>query len=61
MKRNTVLLALIPALCAILIALRLTMLKSVHTGDFSLGVSVGFILGLSIVSIAIIVFKRGTS
>jgi len=40
----------IPAFCALLIILRLTIFKSAHTSDLSLGISVGILLGLSILS-----------
>jgi len=59
MKLNAPLLALIPALCAVVITLRLTVLKSAHTSDFSLGASVGILLGISIISIAVL--RRRTS
>jgi hypothetical protein len=40
----------VPAFCALLIILRLTVFKSAHTSDLSLGISVGILLGLSILS-----------
>ena len=59
MKRKAPLLALVPALCAVLIALIITVLKSGHISDFSFGASVGVLLGISIISI--VVQKRKTS
>jgi hypothetical protein len=40
----------VPAFCALLIILRLTIFKSAHTSDLSLGISIGILLGLSILS-----------
>ena len=40
----------VPAFCALLIILRLTIFKSAHTSDLSLGISVGILLALSILS-----------
>jgi hypothetical protein len=40
----------VPAFCALLLVLRLTVLKSAQTSDLSLGISVGILLGLSILS-----------
>jgi hypothetical protein len=40
----------VPAFCALLVVLRLTVLKSAATSDLSLGISVGILLGLSILS-----------
>ncbi len=40
----------VPAFCALLIVLRLTVFKSADTSDLSLGISVGILLGLSILS-----------
>jgi hypothetical protein len=51
MFARTRLAAIIPALCAILIVLRLTVLKTAHTSDLSLGLSVGVLSGISILSI----------
>jgi hypothetical protein len=52
-------LTFVPALCALLIVLRLTVLKSVHTSDFSLGTSVGVLIGISIISI--VALRRRTA
>jgi hypothetical protein len=49
--KKTRILSFVPALCALLIVLRLTVLKSAHTSDFALGATVGVLLGLSIVSL----------
>jgi hypothetical protein len=40
----------VPAFCALLIILRLTVFESAHTSDLSLGISIGILLGLSILS-----------
>ena len=40
----------VPAFCALLVVLRLTVLKSAQTSDLSLGISVGILLGASILS-----------
>jgi hypothetical protein len=50
MLNKTRILRFVPAFCALLIVLRLTVLKSAATSDVSLGVSVGILLGLSILS-----------
>jgi hypothetical protein len=50
MLNKTRILRFVPAFCALLIVLRLTGLKSAATSDLSLGVSVGILLGLSILS-----------
>jgi hypothetical protein len=50
MSSKTRVLRFVPAFCAFLIVLRLTVLKSAHTSDLSLGISVGILLGLSILS-----------
>jgi hypothetical protein len=50
MLNKTRILRFVPAFCALLIVLRLTVLKSAATSDISLGVSVGILLGLSILS-----------
>jgi hypothetical protein len=50
MLNKTRILRFIPAFCALLIVLRLSVLKSAATSDLSLGVSVGILLGLSILS-----------
>jgi hypothetical protein len=50
MLNKTRALRFVPAFCALLIVLRLTVLKSAHTSDLSLGISVGILLGLSILS-----------
>jgi hypothetical protein len=50
MLNKTRILRFVPAFCALLIVLRLTVLKSAATSDLSLGVSVGILLGLSILS-----------
>jgi hypothetical protein len=40
----------VPAFCAVLVVLRLTVFKSAYTSDLTLGISVGILLGLSILS-----------
>jgi hypothetical protein len=50
MLNKTRILRFVPAFCALLIVLRLTVLKTATTSDVSLGVSVGILLGLSILS-----------
>lgn len=50
MLNKTRILRFVPAFCALLIVLRLTVLKSAATSDVSLGISVGILLGLSILS-----------
>ena len=40
----------VPAFCAVLVVLRLTVFESAHTSDLSLGISIGILLGLSILS-----------
>ncbi|HXN73295.1 MAG TPA: hypothetical protein VN861_12180 [Candidatus Acidoferrales bacterium] len=40
----------VPAFCALLVVLRLTVLKSAQTSDLSLEISVGILLGASILS-----------
>jgi hypothetical protein len=50
MVNKTRILRFVPAFCALLIVLRLTVLKTAATSDVSLGVSVGILLGLSILS-----------
>jgi hypothetical protein len=50
MFNKTHILRFVPAFCALLIVLRLTVLKTAATSDVSLGVSVGILLGLSILS-----------
>jgi hypothetical protein len=50
MLNKTRILRFVPAFCALLIVLRLSVLKSAATSDLSLGVSVGILLGLSILS-----------
>jgi hypothetical protein len=50
MSSKTSLWRFIPAFCALLIILSLTIFKSAHTSDLSLGISVGILLGLSILS-----------
>jgi hypothetical protein len=50
MLNKTRILRFVPAFCALLIVLRLTVLKTAATSDVSLGVSVGILLGLSILS-----------
>jgi hypothetical protein len=50
MPNKTRILRFVPAFCALLIVLRLTVLKSAATSDISLGVSVCILLGLSILS-----------
>ena len=40
----------VPAFCALLIILRLTVFQSANTSDLSLGISIGILLGLSILS-----------
>jgi hypothetical protein len=50
MLNKTRILRFVPAFCALLIVLRLTVLKNAATSDLSLGVSVGILLGLSILS-----------
>ncbi|HEX2776064.1 MAG TPA: hypothetical protein VHN10_05435 [Candidatus Acidoferrales bacterium] len=50
MLNKTRILRFVPAFCALLIVLRLSVLKSAATSDISLGVSVGILLGLSILS-----------
>jgi hypothetical protein len=52
-------LSFVPALCALLIALRLTVIKTPGTSDFTLGATVGMLLGISIVSI--LALRRGHS
>jgi hypothetical protein len=42
--------AVVPALCAVLISL-VTVVRPVHLSDFSLGLIVGALIGLSIVSL----------
>jgi hypothetical protein len=39
-----------PAFCALLIILRLTVFQSANTSDLNLGISIGILLGLSILS-----------
>jgi hypothetical protein len=41
---------LVPAFCAALVVLRLTVFKSAYTSDLTLGISVGILLALSILS-----------
>jgi hypothetical protein len=50
MLNKTRILRFVPAFCALLVVLRLTVLKTAATSDVSLGVSVGILLGLSILS-----------
>jgi hypothetical protein len=50
MSSKTSLWRLVPAFCALLVVLRLTVFKSAYTSDLSLGISVGILLGLSILS-----------
>jgi len=50
MLNKTRILRFVPAFCALLIVLRLTELKNAATSDLSLGISVGILLGLSILS-----------
>jgi hypothetical protein len=50
MLNKTRILRFVPAFCALLIVLRLTVLKTAATSDVSLGISVGILLGLSILS-----------
>ncbi|MGB8522036.1 MAG: hypothetical protein WCD43_03630 [Candidatus Acidiferrales bacterium] len=50
MLNKTRILRFVPAFCALLIVLRLTVLKNAATSDLSLGASVGILLGLSILS-----------
>ena len=50
MPSKTSLWRLVPAFCAVLVVLRLTVFKSAYTSDLSLGISVGILLGLSILS-----------
>jgi len=50
MVNKTRILRFVPAFCALSIVLRLTVLKTAATSDVSLGVSVGILLGLSILS-----------
>jgi hypothetical protein len=50
MFKTTRFLRFVPAFCALLIVLRLTVLKTAATSDLSLGISVGILLGLSILS-----------
>jgi hypothetical protein len=50
MLNKTRVLRFVPAFCALLVVVRLTVLKSAATSDLSLGVSVGILLGLSILS-----------
>jgi hypothetical protein len=50
MLNKTRILRFVPAFCALLIVLRLTVLKTAGTSDLSLGISVGILLGLSILS-----------
>jgi hypothetical protein len=59
MRNKTRILFFVPAFCALLIVLRLTVLKSVRTSDFSLGTSVGVLIGISIISI--IALRRRTA
>jgi hypothetical protein len=47
---KTRVLRFVPAFCALLVVLRLTVFKSADTSDLSLGISVGILLGLSILS-----------
>jgi hypothetical protein len=48
MFNKTRVLRFVPAFCALLIVLRLTVFKSAHTSDLSVGINVGILLGLSI-------------
>jgi hypothetical protein len=50
MISKTRVLRFVPAFCALLVVLRLTVLKSAATSDLSLGISVGILLGCSILS-----------
>ena len=50
MLNKTRVLRFVPAFCALLIVLRLTVLKSAQTSDLSLEISVGILLGASILS-----------
>jgi hypothetical protein len=59
MFNRTRLLLLAPALCAVFIALEVTVLRPAHVSDFSLGASVGIFIGLSIM--AILALKRPAS
>jgi predicted small secreted protein len=52
------LLGVVPGLCAALIILRLTVLKTPSTSDVGLGVSIGILVGISILSV--ILHKRPT-
>jgi len=51
MFNKTPLLIVVSALCAILIVLRLTVLRTSHTSDLSLGLSIGVLIALSILSV----------
>jgi hypothetical protein len=50
MPSKTSLWRLVPAFCAALVVLRLTVFKSAYTSDLTLGISVGILLALSILS-----------
>jgi hypothetical protein len=50
MLYKTRVLRFVPAFCALLVVLRLTVFKSADTSDLSLGISVVILLGLSILS-----------
>jgi hypothetical protein len=52
------LLGVVPGLCAALIGLRLTVLKTPGTSDLSLGLSIGILVGISILSV--LLHKRPT-
>jgi hypothetical protein len=45
------LLAAVPALCGVSITLLLTVLRPVESSDLSVGVSVGVLLGISLLSV----------
>jgi hypothetical protein len=52
MPKNTrAAMKVVPALCAIMIALLLTVLRPAHASDFTLGTITGILVGLSIVSV----------
>jgi len=51
MFNNTRVLTVIPAVCAVLVVLRLTLLRTSQTSDFSLGLSTGILIGLSVLSV----------
>jgi len=57
MLKRSRLLVILPPLCAVLIVLRLTVLRSPHENDIGLGLSVGILLGIAVVAVFMFVRK----